>query len=264
MILRQCNQVYLPNVVTVRHSDSKLTVVGLPGAGFDHTFIEQSLSPLAETTGARLVSVDPEPGNVLDGYLSACDLAAESGPFICVGISIGAIAAMRWWIESRQKSHWRAIENCCGIIVSMAPWSGRNYDSAPAAQAASGTAKAISQVGFGPVREAMVKTSPLWLSELQVPCWDRLGSNLATIMEEASTTQAPEVADLRTITCPCGLIRVLEDPLHPVSVTDSWAHALLHCEVETISLNDIASSPTIFSNASLKLLQKLQVRKTSN
>jgi len=56
--------------------------VGLPGAGFDHTFIEQALGPLAQQLDAELMAADPQPGNVLSGYCAVCDEAAARGDFI--------------------------------------------------------------------------------------------------------------------------------------------------------------------------------------
>lgn len=243
----------------MKKSRDDLTIVGLPGAGFDHTFIEQALGPLAQQLDAELMAADPQPGNVLSGYCAVCDEAAARGDFICIGISIGAIAALRWLIARQKKNSATAQGTCLAAIISMAPWCENNYADAPAALAASSTAQAINAHGFATVKNAMVNTSPPWLAELQAPCWDRLGNDLGVVMSEVSETPAPPLSELGKITDSCGFIRVTEDPLHPVHVTDQWIQAMKHGSVTSISLHDIADNVAVFSSASLLLLQQMRI-----
>lgn len=240
---------YLPRLVAVTISREPRIIVGLPGAGFDAGFIEAAFAPLATDLNAELWAVSPEPGRVVDSYLEACREAAQTGPFIAVGISIGAVALAQWAVAEATHPTPAFTKNCRGLIMSMAPWTAVPSAETPAAVTARGTAQMLAEQGFGPVRDLMCESSPEWLVRLQQPCWDRLGDNLRVILREVADTPAPSPAELEQITAPCGVLGVADDPNHPSKISREWAQHIPTAVYSQISLNDIAQDVRVLSTA---------------
>src|ERR1700741_5600597 len=70
-----------------------VTTVLLPGTGSDDDYIYRAFSGPLHEVGALLVSSPPQPGRLIDGYLSALDDATREGPIAVGGVSIGAAVA---------------------------------------------------------------------------------------------------------------------------------------------------------------------------
>ncbi|ALE18482.1 alpha/beta fold hydrolase [Lawsonella clevelandensis] len=241
-----------------------LCVIALPGTGFDAHFSQLAFSLLAEELSARLVAVDPQPGHLLEGFLSDVnDVLAEATQagerVIIAGVSIGAIAACRIALQEshRENSHAVVPSPLAAVVALMAPWTGDGFHTAPAALSAGATAAALDELGIAEVRAAMVASSPQWLSALQDPCWERYGDELAALMREVSVTPSLTSKEFTRITTPVGVVSVDDDPLHPATVGQEWAAALQNSATTHLCLSDIEKDVAVFSRASLSLLFEL-------
>lgn len=241
-----------------------LCVVALPGAGFDAQFSQQAFSLLAADLSARLVTVNPQPGHLIAGFLNDVnDVLQESERLgehvVLVGVSIGAIAACRVALAEsyKKESHSVGITPLCAAIAFMAPWTGDGFRTAPAALSAGATAAAVEELGLTKVRKQIVASSPQWLAALQDPCWERYGDKLALLMSEVAVTPSLTVDDFSRVALPVGVVCVDDDPLHPAEVGQQWAAALPNSATAHLCLSDIEKDVAVFSRASLSLLSEL-------
>ncbi|MBT0567945.1 alpha/beta fold hydrolase [Williamsia sp. CHRR-6] len=204
-----------------------ITLVALPGTGSDGDYVRRLLSPLAQGLAIELVAVDPGVDGIDRAYRAALDAAAERGPVLVAGVSIGACIAARWAVHQH--------DSCHGVIAILPPWVDR-ADDAIAAISARATAEAITRDGLAATIEAMRAGAPPWLAEELSRSWQALGAGLVTQLSEAARHHGPGAEVLAALDVPLAVVAAVDDPIHPVTVAQRWAALASHSAIATITI----------------------------
>ncbi|KKC02178.1 hypothetical protein WU83_25545, partial [Mycobacterium nebraskense] len=93
-----------------------VTTVLLPGTGSDDDYVHRAFSGPLREVGAVLVTPRPHPDRLIDGYVSALDAAARTGPIAVGGVSIGAAVAVAWALAHPDKT--------VAILAALPAWAG--------------------------------------------------------------------------------------------------------------------------------------------
>ncbi|EFG73686.1 hypothetical protein HMPREF0591_6401, partial [Mycobacterium parascrofulaceum ATCC BAA-614] len=93
-----------------------VTTVLLPGTGSDDDYVERAFSGPLRQAGALLVAPPPRPHRLIDGYVSALDAAARTGPIAVGGVSIGAAVAVAWALAHADK--------VVAVLAALPAWAG--------------------------------------------------------------------------------------------------------------------------------------------
>ena len=205
------------------------TAVILPGTGSDEVFVASVFAGPLAAVGLDLVAVRPRPGkDLVSDHLAALDAAAEQGPIVVGGISLGAHLAAEWAL-----AHPRL---CTGVLLAMPAWHGpgENAPAAPAALAAHASADAVDALGVNATLAA-ADVEP-WLAGELSRAWHRHGEGLAPSLRAAAEHPAPTRAELARLRVPAGVAACTDDPVHPLAVARSWAAALPHSSLGTTTL----------------------------
>jgi pimeloyl-ACP methyl ester carboxylesterase len=202
-------------------------MVAMPGAGFDGDFAGRAFGPAARTLGIDIRPVDPDPDEWVGGYRRALDDAAQRGPVLAVGISIGACAAIHWALANPQ--------HCAGVWAALPPWTGDPGD-APAALSARFGADSIERIGLDATIAEMRADSPDWLADELERSWRAIaaqgpagdGTALVALFRQVASFTAPtdaELAALATTGVPVVITAATDDPVHPTAVAQHWRAA---------------------------------------
>lgn len=221
-----------------------VSMVTLPGAGFDGDFAGRAFGPAASSLEIELTAVDPDPYDWAAGYRAALDAAARRGPVLAAGISIGACAVVRWALDNPTR--------CAGVWAALPPWTGDAGD-APAAASAVFGADMIERTGLDAAIRQMRAGSPVWLADEIERSWRSIaaagpgdGSALATMFRSVAAFEAPTDAELIALAdtgVPVVITAATDDPVHPAGVAKHW-HALSgnRFQYATVTLEEIGSA----------------------
>jgi pimeloyl-ACP methyl ester carboxylesterase len=222
-----------------------VATVLLPGTGSDDDYVERAFSGPLQAVGAVVVTPPPQPDRLIDGYLSALDDAARSGPIGVGGVSIGAAVAAAWALAHPDRT--------VAVLAALPAWSG-DPGSAPAAVAARHTASLLRRDGLEVTTTQMRASSPPWLADELARSWRSQWPRLPDAMEEAAAYVAPSRADLQRLSAPLGVGAAVDDPIHPLQVGVDWAAAAPHAALHTVTLEQIGSDAAALGAACLAAL----------
>lgn len=222
-----------------------VTTVLLPGTGSDENYVYRAFSGPLRALGAVLVTPAPQPHRLLDGYVSALDDAAATGPIAVGGVSIGAAVAATWALAHPERT--------VAVLAALPAWTGEP-DSAPAALAAHYTASQLRTDGLDATTAQMRASSPLWLADELARSWAAQWPLLPDAMEEAASYVAPSRAQLTRLVPPLGVAAAVDDPIHPLQVGADWAADAPRAALRTVTLAEIGARPDALGAACLAAL----------
>ena len=221
------------------------TAVLLPGTASDDVFVRSVFEVPLAAVGITAVTPAPVPGpGHLSAYVAAMDAAAEVGPIIVGGISLGAHLAVEWALKNRDR--------CAGLLLALPGWTG-TPDGAPAAVAARYSAAAVRELGAAAATAASVAVAGLdpWLAAELTRAWSGYGDHLAEALDIAADHIAPTLDDLATLDVPCGVAAFTDDAVHPPEVAAAWAKALPQAELCTTRLQIVGVDPEALGRAAV-------------
>jgi pimeloyl-ACP methyl ester carboxylesterase len=218
--------------------------VVLPGSGSDEVFVHAVFGPPLAAEGLQLVAPPPRHGpRLAEHHLSALDAAAQRhGRIVVGGISLGAHLAAEWAAANPDR--------CAGLLLAMPGWTGAAADS-PGAVTAALAAASVAADGATAAIASAVRDVPAWLAAELARAWQRAGADLAPSLRVAEDRPAPTADALRTITAPAGVVACTGDPVHPVEVATSWADALPHAALRTITFAELGADRAALGRAAL-------------
>lgn len=219
-------------------------VVALPGTGSDAHFARRAFEPACTALGLELVAVDPEPDAVIGSYRAALDDAADRGPVLAAGISLGAAVAVEW-------ASTRDPAEVTGIVAALPAWTGPDTAHCPATLSAAVTAAQLRAEGLEPVIARMRAGSPGWLADALTRSWRSQWPGLPAALEEAAQYKWPEAGLLDTLAVPLTVIAAADDPVHPVAVGREWARRAPHSLLTEITLDELGTDPGILGRLAL-------------
>jgi pimeloyl-ACP methyl ester carboxylesterase len=225
------------------------TTVLLAGTGSDDDYVGRAFSGPLQAVGAVVVTPPPQPGRLIDAYLSALDDAARAGPIVVGGVSIGAAVAAAWALAHPDRT--------VAVLAALPAWSGIP-GAAPAALSARHTASLLRRDGLEVTTTQMRASSPPWLADELTRSWRSQWPQLPNAMEEAASYVAPSRTELQGLTAPLGVAAVLDDPIHPLQVGIDRAAAAPRGALRTLTLEQLGSDATALGTACLAALAEAQ------
>ncbi|MCV7121276.1 hypothetical protein AWC17_18670 [Mycobacterium nebraskense] len=225
-----------------------VTTVLLPGTGSDDDYVHRAFSGPLREVGAVLVTPRPHPDRLIDGYVSALDAAARTGPIAVGGVSIGAAVAVAWALAHPDKT--------VAVLAALPAWAGAPQ-AAPAALAARHTASQLRADGLEATTSQMRASSPSWLADELARSWRAQWPQLPDAMDEAAGYAAPNHAELARLTAPLAVAAAVDDPIHPLQVGVEWVDAAPRAALRTVTLDQIGSDPAALGAACLSALAEL-------
>ena len=220
----------------------------LPGTGSDDDYVYRAFSGPLQRVGAVLLTPPPQPVQLIEGYLSALDEAANAGPICVGGVSIGAAVAAAWALAHPD----RAI----AVLAALPAWAGAP-GSAPAALAARYSASRLRADGLAAATTQMRASSPPWLADELARSWRAQWPQLPDAMEEAAAYVAPSCADLTRLAAPLAVAAAVDDPIHPLQVAVDWVTAAPRAALRTVMLDELGADPAALGSACLAALAEL-------
>lgn len=217
----------------------------LPGTGSDDDYVSRAFSDPLRQVGAVLVAPPPQPGRLIEGYLTALDRAAGDGPVAVGGVSIGAAVATAWALQHPGR--------VVAVLAALPAWTG-DPRTAPAVHAARHTAQQLRRDGLTAAVAQMRASSPRWLADELTRSWHRQWPQLPDALEEAAGYVAPRRAQLQRLTAPLGVAAATDDPVHPLAVGAEWAAAAPRAALHTVTLGQIGADPAALGAACLAAL----------
>ncbi|WP_132993530.1 alpha/beta fold hydrolase [Gordonia zhaorongruii] len=231
------------------------TVIVMPGTGSDADYVHRAFAPAAASIGARIICLEPD-ANLVESYLTRLDSIASGTDRVLVGgVSIGALTAVRWALESP------LAQRCDGVLAALPPWSGDPAGSA-AAWSAGTTADSIENQGIERAVATMVGGSPEWLGAELSRSWRRLyPRGLVTQLRAAASTSGPELDDLARLDVPLGIAVAPDDPLHPDDVGRAWATAAPYAVLQETRLTEFGPEEQRLGDSCLRAWQEATRRR---
>ncbi|MEO6881911.1 MAG: alpha/beta hydrolase [Mycobacteriaceae bacterium] len=224
----------------------------LPGSGSDEVFVRAVFAPALATLGVELVAAAPAARSVVrSGHEAADRAAAQPGPLLVGGISLGAAVATSWALAHRGRID--------GLLLVMPAWWGDPTGS-PAAAGARSSAAALRRDGLPRVLAAVAATTPGWLSDELARAWGRYATSdpgaLVAALETAAHHVAPTVAELAGLDLPVGIVAVADDPLHPRAVALQASEVLPRAACEHLRLSEVGADPAVVGYAAVRALRR--------
>lgn len=217
--------------------------VALPGTGSDADFARRAFGPACAARGLDLIAVEPDPAGVVDSYLAALDTAAEQGPVLAAGISLGAAVALEW-AAARPAA-------AVGVIAALPAWTGPDTADCPAALSAAITAVQLRADGLESVIERMRANSPRWLGDALTQSWRSQWPQLPAALEEAAAYKWPDPQQLDTLEVPLAVVTAVDDPVHPLEVAQEWAQRAPCSSLTHLRLDELGADPAVLGRAGL-------------
>lgn len=222
-----------------------VTTVLLPGTGSDDDYVRRAFSAPLRRVGAVLITPAPEPGRLIEGYLTALDDAAREGPIAVGGVSIGAAVATAWALAHPQQT--------VAVLAALPAWTG-DSSLAPAAHAARYTAAQLRRDGLEATTAQMQASSPPWLADELARSWRAQWPQLPDAMEEAAAYGAPSATELARLAAPLGVVAAVDDPIHPLQVGVDWVSAAPRAALRTVTLEEFGTDAAALGAACLSAL----------
>lgn len=234
-------------------------LVVMPGTGSDDDYARRAFGVAAQLLGVELITPAPS-ADLIDGYLRDMDAAGrEHGTILVGGVSIGAVAALRWAL---QQSASRYPGTCAGVLAALPPWSGEPTGAVAAASARL-TADALDRDGLDATIAAMVSTSPDWLGVELSRSWRAQADHLVEQLRAAADCVAPTPAEISKLAVPLAITAAVDDPLHPWEVATQWAAAAGCAEVVGVELTRWGTDPAVLGTSCAHIWLRLSDRETT-
>lgn len=224
---------------------SGLTAVLLPGTGSDDDYLRRAFGEPLRRAGVTLAAHRPQPHRLIPAYLAELDDAAQAGPVLVGGVSIGAAVAAAWALHHPGRA--------VGVLAALPAWTG-SPEAAPAALAARYSAGQLRADGLAAVIAALHASSPAWLADELTRSWTAQWPGLPDALEQAAGYTAPTAAELATLTVPLGVAGAVDDAVHPLTVAQDWAATAPRAALRTVTLDQIGADPTALGAAALAAL----------
>lgn len=200
----------------------------LPGTGSDEVFVRDVFTGPLAALGITVSAPAPRAGkDVVTGFLEELDKAAEGGPVLAGGISLGAHLAAEWALTRHDR--------CAGLLLAMPGWLGAPGEM-PAAVSARIAADGIEREGLNAALDAATDGVPGWLAAELRRAWPRQGEGLPAALRTAAAHPAPTARDLRELAVPTGIAACSDDPVHPREVAGRMAAAIPRATLHMTSL----------------------------
>ncbi len=222
-----------------------VTAVLLPGTGSDDDYVYRAFAAALHEAGAVVVTPPPQPGRLIDGYVSDLDNAARRGAIAVGGVSIGAAVAVNWALANPTRA--------VAVLAALPPWTGAP-DTAPAAQAARYSAQVLRRDGLASATAQMRASSPPWLADELTRSWRGQWPSLPDAMDEASRYASPTAAELQRLAVPMGVAAATDDPVHPLDVALEWVAAAPMATLRTVTLDEMGARPSVLGAACVAAL----------
>lgn len=218
----------------------------LPGSGSDDVFIREAFGPALAAAGIELRTHRPGPSVVSD-YLRALDDAAgaTNGRLLVGGVSLGAHVATQWAA--------RHPKQCLGVLAVLPAYTGRS-PTAPAAVAARISADLVRNEGLDHALSVATSDLPAWLAEELTRAWRRQQDVLLDGLDAAAEHPGPELAELRRLDVPVGLVGCAGDAVHPVQVAREWASVIPRAALTEIDFADFGADRSTLGHAAVNAL----------
>ncbi|WP_016935763.1 alpha/beta fold hydrolase, partial [Rhodococcus sp. R1101] len=211
-------------------------------------FAEKAFGPGLRRRGITPIAVDPDPRGVVASYVAALDDAAENGPLLVGGVSIGAAVALRWAFDNPGR--------VVGVLAALPAWTGDPLDS-PAAGSARWTASELRTHGLEAVTATMTASSPSWLARELTRSWSAQWPDLPSALDEAACYRALDVDELRAVGTPVGIAAAVDDAVHPLEVGRRWAREIPRAQLATVTLEQIGDDPSVLGRLCLTALERI-------
>jgi pimeloyl-ACP methyl ester carboxylesterase len=196
------------------------TVVLLPGTASDEVFVRSVFAEPLSQVGAVFTAPRVR---TLSERLTALENAFTSHPIVVGGVSLGAHVAAAWAVRNPAR--------CAGLILALPAWTGP-ANGAPAAMAAKASAEIVTRHGL----DAALEGTSGWLRDELSRAWRGYGDQLVPHLEEAATSAAPTLDELKTLDVPTGIVGCADDPVHPIEIAREWADAIPRAVLTTTTL----------------------------
>lgn len=218
-------------------------VVALPGTGSDADFARRAFGPASAARGLDFVAVEPDPRRVVASCRAALDAAADSGPVLVAGISLGAAIALEWAAE-----HPRRV---VGVVAALPAWTGPDTAACPATLSAAATAAQLRVDGLDTVIDRMRASSPRWLADALTQSWRAQWPELPRALEEAADYKWPDAELLSAFELPLAVVTAVDDPVHPRAVAEEWAALAPRAHLYRITLDELGADPAILGHTGI-------------
>ncbi|WP_067853634.1 alpha/beta fold hydrolase [Nocardia shimofusensis] len=230
-------------------------VVALPGTGSDADFARRAFGSAAAERGLRFRAVEPDPRDVVAGYRAALDEAAEDGPVLVAGISLGAAVAVEWAAARSERAASAAA--VAGVVAALPAWTGPDTTGCPAALSAAYTAARLRADGLEAVIEQMRAGSPGWLGAALTQSWRSQWPWLPGALEEAAAYAWPDAERLAALNVPVAVIATTDDPVHPLAVGERWAALIPGATLDCLTLDELGADPSVLGHRGFAALSRV-------
>jgi pimeloyl-ACP methyl ester carboxylesterase len=219
----------------------------LPGTASTADFVQRAFGPALAAFGIGLVSDDPPRDGDVAGQCAALAEAVERHrPVLVGGVSIGAHLAARW-AASGTGTHRPE-----GLLLAMPAWTG---PPGPVAAASTATAGEVERDGIAAVLQrirAAAWPDARWVADELATAWPAYrAEDLAATLRGTAASAGPSAAELATLTVPCGVAVLADDPLHPAAVGREWAAAAPRAAVVETRLAAVGADRATLGRAAL-------------
>ena len=167
-----------------------VVTVLLPGTGSDDDYVYRAFAGPLEQAGAVVISVTPEPGRLVDGYLEALDRAlnaARNSPGIRSHRGRRSVAGRG---GGRRVGVGPPPAHGCG--AGRAAAVDRRAGRRPGGGLSPAHRPTLRRDGLEATTAAMQASSPQWLADELTRSWRRQWPALPDAMEEAAAYVAPD------------------------------------------------------------------------
>ncbi|SHM47373.1 hypothetical protein [Cryptosporangium aurantiacum] len=227
----------------------------LPGSASNADFVRRAFGPPLAAAGFCLVTADPPVEDVVAGQLTVLDDAEERfGPALVGGVSLGAHLAVRWAAHRLNRSAARRPSRrpaVAGLLLVMPAWTGEP-DAVAGVSAI--TAADVERDGVAATVERLRAAAPgSWVVDELAAAWPRYTAReLTTALRATATSAGPTLAELASLTVPCGVVAVTDDPMHPATVAEAWAEAAPTAALTTTTLAAVGADRTYLGHAAIQ------------
>jgi pimeloyl-ACP methyl ester carboxylesterase len=199
--------------------DGDPVAVLLPGTASTADFVHRAFaSPLADA-GFALITTDPSGGSgvLADQWAALDDALSRFAPAVVGGVSLGAHVVSRWAAARRPA--------LAGLVLVMPAWTGPPDEIAGVSAA---TATDVERDGIAATLARLRSAAPgSWVVDELTAAWPRYtDATLAAALRATAASAAPSLAELAGLRVPCGVVGLLDDPMHPIGVARTWVDAL--------------------------------------
>jgi len=227
------------------------SVVALPGTGSDADFARRAFESAAAALDLRFHAVQPDPRAVVASYRAALDGAAQDGPVLAAGISLGAAVAVEWAAEHTGSGR------VAGVVAALPAWTGPDAADCPAALSAAFTARCLRADGLEAVIEQMRASSPGWLGAALTQSWRSQWPGLPEALEEAASHTWPDAERLAELHVPVAVVATTDDPVHPLAVGERWAALIPDATLDRLTLDELGADPAVLGHLGLAALSRV-------